>query len=172
MDSKKANEIKTHWKNIMKPRLRENIKATRETYNRNILIIEDSLNKEKDFSRLMMKHQKLNMFLMTYLYNQDYDNAAKYVIKHKEFAYEYIEQLEKMAKDDYRLGMDNSLVVNGVRQFDESTEGEGTFIKLCKDIKQGIEYYEYCLEVLSTVICEVKDIRKADKKMRKRKNKR
>ncbi len=172
MNSKQAKEIKTQWKNIIKPQLRENIKATREIYNKNILIIERGRNDEQDFSRLVMKEQKLLLFVMTYLYNQDYDNAVKYVIKHKEFAYEFIEQLEKMSKDNYRLGLDNSFTNEGVPQHEESTEGEGTFIKLCKTVKEDIEYNEKCLEVLSVVICEVRDIRKADKRMRKRKNKR
>ncbi len=171
MNSKRANEIKTHWKNIIKPRLRSNVKIVREGYNKNILVLEGGDSDAQDFCRLMMKNQKLIMFVMTYLYNEDYDNAARYVIKYKEFAYEFIENVERMSNDNYRLGMDNSQVVNGVRQYDESTEGEGTFIKLCKQIKENIEYHEHCLETLSAVICEVRDIRKADKRMRKRKRK-
>ncbi len=173
MDSQTANEIKTHWKNKTRPLLRENIKAMKEIYNENILIMNRGRNKEQDFSRLVMKEQKLSMFVMTYLYNQDYDNAAKYLIKYKEFAYEYIEKVEKMSGENYRLGVDNSTVVtDGVNEREDISEGEGTFIRICKSVKLDIEYYECYLDLLSAVICEVKEIRKADKRMRKRKNKR
>tara|TARA_R110002020_G_scaffold339297_1_gene554450 strand:- start:196 stop:726 length:531 start_codon:yes stop_codon:yes gene_type:complete len=171
MDSQTANEIKSEWKNIIKPQLRDYIEGVREIYNENILIMNRGRNIEQDFSRLMMKNQKLDMFAMTYIYNEDYDNAVKYVNKYKEFAYELIEKVEKMSKDNYMLGLDSFHGVKGVTQRKEITTGEGSYIKLCKQIKKGIEYNEKLLYLLSAVICEVKDIRKADKKMRKRKKK-
>ena len=171
MDSKKAKEIKTYWKKTIKHQLRANVEGLKEAYNENVSLDGQGSEEQDFFGRLLMKEQKLSICVMSYLYNEDYDNAAKYVNKYKEFAYEYIEQLENMCNDNCRLGVDMLENVNGVIEEVGMTEREGTFIKFCEDIKIDIQYYETCLEWLSAVICEVKDIRKATKNMRKRKRK-
>jgi len=171
MNSKKAKEAKALWKKE-KAYLRFNIEATKEIYNNNALVMEtESDEKYKEFCGLLAKQQKLEVCVMSYLYNEDYDNAVKYVNKHKEFAYQLIEKVEKMSQDNVCLSVTNSYCNLGVVEEHEPTDDEGTYIKLCKDTKETIEMFDKYLLILSVVICEVRDIRKADKRMRKRKKK-
>ena len=183
MDYAQSIRLKQCWNNKIKPELRKNItnkKRELELNDGKLKInmerveyyeaetkekqVKDGYDNEKEIVeefKLRIKVAKKDICCLSYIYNNDYDNAVKYFEEYKEVAYEIVDKA--------------ALFSNEMRivSHDETTHSihskEDAYNQVCLDLKNTINYQERLIKILSLILCEGKDQMRAARKMNKRK---
>ncbi len=128
--------------------------------------VKDGYDNEKEIVeelKLRTKVAKKDICCLSYIYNNDYDNAVKYFEEYKEVAYEVIDKAALFSNDLLIVSHDNT--TNSIHS------KEDAYNQVCLDLKNTINYQEQLIKILSLILCESKDQLKATRKMNKRKKK-
>ena len=106
--------------------------------------------------KLVKKQNKLNICILSHIYNGDIENSIRCLHKYKDVSHLCIEDVDNIVKYNF-------INVNG-----QTFSNENAYLKVCNIIKNKILKFEALIKELTLLKGEVKQILKANKRMIKR----